>query len=88
MPLRIRRFTVVTALIVLVLAGGLALAQTVLTQLGQTEASAREYILWELGANGGTGQSGLLVAAYQVYDKLSPAARTAATAWLKETEPR
>jgi hypothetical protein len=77
----VRRFTVVTSLVVLVFAGAAALAQNVLAQLGQTEASAREYIISEFGENG-TSESRLIVPAYQAYDKLSPAVRGQATAGL------
>jgi len=82
----VRQFTVVTSLTVLVLTGAVALAQNVLAQLGQTEASAREYIITEFGESNERG-SLLIVPAYQAYDKLSPAARGQVTtglyAWTK-----
>jgi len=86
MSQRIRRFTVVTSLIVLVFAGAVALAQNVLAQLGQTEESAREYIITEFGESNAFG-SRLIVPAYQAYDKLPRAARGQVTtglyAWTK-----
>ena len=80
MSQRVRRFTVLTSLAVLVLAGGVALAQTVLAQLGETEASARTRILAEFD-NGGPREGGSLgVAALGAYAKLSPAVRGQVTA--------
>jgi hypothetical protein len=80
MSQRVRRFTVLTSLAVLVLAGGVALAQTVLAQLGETEASARTRILAEFD-NGGPSEGGSLgVAALGAYAKLSPAVRGQVTA--------
>jgi len=87
MSQRIRRFTVVTSLIVLVFAGAVALAQNVLAQLGLTEEGARVSILGEFESGGVSegGQSG--EAALQAYDKLPRAARGQVTtglyAWTK-----
>jgi hypothetical protein len=87
MSQRIRRFTVVTSLIVLVLVGGTALAQTALAQLGLTEEGARFSILGEFEGGGVSegGHSG--EAALEAYDKLPRAARGQVTtglyAWTK-----
>jgi hypothetical protein len=76
------------ALAVMAIAGGTALAQGVLTQLGLTETAARALLMSEVQEAGGSGYSSkLAVAGRTAYPRVPEAARgpvtTALFAWAK-----
>jgi hypothetical protein len=76
-----------TAVVVMAAAGTSVLAQGVLAQLGQTEASAKELVLKAVEYGRSSSASELIAAARKAYAKLPPASRGPVTtgfyAWTK-----